>query len=170
MKAQDRIVDVVRRLAFPALHRAGLIEGCCAPGPSGGAFKFPALHRAGLIEGMRPALGGREGRSFRPFTGPASLKADQAAAGRGGRQLSFRPFTGPASLKDELRDGVGDGLPLFPALHRAGLIEGHEAAMVAARTTGFPALHRAGLIEGSVHVSTSGESASVSGPSQGRPH
>ena len=205
---------------FPALHRAGLIEGPWSappPPPTRSSFRpftgpaslkvrgaargadhggpFPALHRAGLIEGSPRSAKRCRSRCFRPFTGPASLKGRRPGGSRY-RLLGFRPFTGPASLKAAAgrveAAGRGGG---FPALHRAGLIEGAPAGSApAAAAATFPALHRAGLIEGTIFRPGSPGAGrfpalhragliegrgtgpclrtpgTVSGPSQGRPH
>ena len=65
---------------------------------------FPALHRAGLIEGDATLTEWVFTRvSFRPFTGPASLKDENRRLLHRAAGVCFRPFTGPASLKG----GVG---------------------------------------------------------------
>ena len=89
------------RTWFPALHRAGLIEGQHPIVVEGPIAQFPALHRAGLIEGVMETLAVLNPFvSFRPFTGPASLKVGRRRELGLRLRPRFRPFTGPASLKE----------------------------------------------------------------------
>ena len=132
---------------FPALHRAGLIEATATRRGTASAAAFPALHRAGLIEACYQVQSTIGIASFRPFTGPASLKQAALNPTQDLLPRSFRPFTGPASLKPAGAE-AGAGAPgsRFPALHRAGLIEARDYHLRC-----YPI-------------------AQVSGPSQGRPH
>ena len=83
---------------FPAPHRAGLIEACSTPGAAGRRDEFPAPHRAGLIEACRCRLAIRSRTGF-----PAPHRAGliEAAAPTSSSRCSscFRLLTEPASLK-----------------------------------------------------------------------
>ena len=220
LKPGGRLDARGRRREFPALHRAGLIEASRrGRHATARPRRFPALHRAGLIEASGTTSPDSELRttSFRPFTGPASLKRRKTieemivqvrfrpftgpaslkrgvAGDRGHPAIGFRPFTGPASLKHAwIRDGTASRSCFRPftgpaSLKRPAGDDVREAGRV------FPALHRAGLIEaggcqaerkkppGGFRPFTGPASLKrrlvrrppppdeVSGPSQGRPH
>ena len=137
-----------RAAAFPALHRAGLIEAAAAPRRRcRRSRRFPALHRAGLIEASTATGAAVAGASWVfPALHRAGLIEASGAPGPGAAPRRFRPFTGPASLKQPRRPPQPARQPPFPALHRAGLI---EAARSRRRRR---------------------SRSRVSGPSQGRPH
>ena len=100
---------------------------------------FPAPHRAGLIEASRrgtPASGpGTAG--FRLLTEPASLKRRTAASDDRRDQGSFRLLTEPASLKPRRQALQVPAGCLFPAPHRAGLIEASRISAEIQRSSGF---------------------------------
>ena len=88
-------------MAYPGLHRSGLIEAAASPSAwEHCSTAYPGLHRPGLIEASsRPRSQVGHGSPIRGFTAPASLKLIQ--------------------VNDQQWLNAG----AYPGLHRPGLIE-----------------------------------------------
>ena len=101
---------------------------------------------------------------FRLLTEPASLK--QLLADRPPRRAgSFRLLTEPASLKHHRRRCRFGAARVFPAPHRAGLIEARvHRVRRQRRSWKFPAPHRAGLIEARCRYRPLGEARRFPAP------
>ena len=126
-------VPVAGHSGFPAPHRAGLIEADTCAGRTARPGAFPAPHRAGLIEAGRFI-----GETICRFKFPAPHRAgliEATACTEPATRIPaacFRLLTEPASLKPPVRDPVLRLLDLlFPAPHRAGLIEARSARRAA---------------------------------------